>query len=82
VDGITSGYPNQLLIVAHARVCVCDGRHSCCVMKKVKGPAQAKLGRATLRSQMNASAGPAPAPAAPSRFREFQIYKRPVTGLE
>lgn len=47
-----------------------------------KTPAQAKLGRATLRSQMNASAGPAPAPAAPSRFREFQIYKRPVTGLE
>ena len=29
VDRITPGYPNQLLIVAHAWVCVCDGRHSC-----------------------------------------------------
>jgi len=44
-----------------------------CVMKKVKGPAQAKLGRATLRGQMNAfgwasprSSGPFPISGIPN----------------
>jgi hypothetical protein len=34
VDGHTSFCPNQTAILANARVCVYDGRHSCCVMKK------------------------------------------------
>jgi len=44
-------------------VSVCNGHHGWNVMKKVKGPAQAKLGRATLRGQMAAIGWASPPPA-------------------
>ncbi len=40
----------SISIVADGRFDVCDGEHRIFVMKKVKGPAQAELGRGTLVS--------------------------------
>ena len=45
----TSSLPHSVAIVADGGVDVCDGAHSLDVMKEVKGPAQAKLVRGTLR---------------------------------
>jgi len=36
-DRHTSGCANQVLIIAHGRLDVCDGVHSWFVMKKVRG---------------------------------------------
>jgi hypothetical protein len=38
---------SQIVIFAYAELDVCEGRHPANVMKKVKGPAQAELGRTT-----------------------------------
>ncbi len=48
VTGIPLHCPNQKSIVASGGLDVCDDAHRLGVMKKVKGPAQAKLGRSTL----------------------------------
>ncbi len=49
VTGTPPHNPNQISIIARGGLDVCDGGHSLGVMKKVKGPAQAKLGRGTLQ---------------------------------
>ena len=47
VDGTFLATPNQSLFWRMGGLDVCDDAHWWFVMKKVKGPAQAKLGRAT-----------------------------------
>jgi len=49
-DGHTSDLLQVDSIVADGRLDVCDGSYIAFVMKKVNGPAQAKLGRGTLVS--------------------------------
>ena len=51
-DGHTSGCSDQIAIIAHGGLEVCDGAHRWFVTKKIRGPAQAKLGRATLYNRV------------------------------
>jgi len=49
--GLTSALTHRSgTIVADGRFDVCDGAHEAFVMKEVKDPAQAELGRGTLQS--------------------------------
>jgi hypothetical protein len=52
-DGHTSNRSDQIAIIAHGGLGACDGAHNLFVMKEIRGPAQAKLGRATRRCTLN-----------------------------
>jgi len=60
--------PIRFLLFLMCGVGVCDGGHSLDVMKKVRWPAQAKLGRGTPRSRDYAGSGPPAHPPPPSKL--------------